>query len=48
MRSGSSLRVPYQLLALFVVLATAIGVMAYRFHIEQKDTIERGRSATSF
>ena len=41
MRSGSSLRVPYQLLALFVVLATAIGVMAYRFHIEQKDTIER-------
>jgi PAS domain S-box-containing protein len=41
MRSSSSPRVPYQLLALFVVLAAAIGVMAYRFHIEQKDTIER-------
>ena len=41
MRSSSSPRVPYQLLALFVVLAAAIGAMAYRFHIEQKDTIER-------
>jgi PAS domain S-box-containing protein len=41
MRSSSSPRFPYQLLALFVVLAAAIGAMAYRFHIEQKDTIER-------
>src|ERR1035437_6214547 len=41
MKSSSSPRVPYQLLALFVILATAIGVMAYRFHIEQKDTVER-------
>jgi PAS domain S-box-containing protein len=41
MRSSSSPRVPYQLLALFVVLATTIGVMAYRFHIDQKDTVER-------
>jgi PAS domain S-box-containing protein len=41
MRSSSSPRVPYQLLALFVVLATAIGAMAYWFHIEQKDTVER-------
>jgi PAS domain S-box-containing protein len=41
MRSSSSPRVPYQLLALFVVLATAIGVMAYWFHVEQKDTVEQ-------
>ena len=41
MRSSSSPRVPYQLLALFVLLASAIGVMAYWFHIEQKDTIEQ-------
>jgi PAS domain S-box-containing protein len=41
MTSSSSPRVPYQLLALFVVLAIAIGAMAYRFHIEQKDTVER-------
>jgi PAS domain S-box-containing protein len=41
MRSSSSPRFPYQLLALFVVLAAAIGVMAYRFHVEQKDTVER-------
>ena len=41
MRPSSSPRVPYQLLALFVVLATAIGVMAYWFHIEQKNTVER-------
>jgi PAS domain S-box-containing protein len=41
MRSSSSPRVPYQLLALFVVLATAIGVMAYWSHIEQKNTVER-------
>jgi PAS domain S-box-containing protein len=34
-------RAPFQLLALFVVLATAIGAMAYWFHIEQKNTIER-------
>jgi PAS domain S-box-containing protein len=41
MRPSSSPRVPYQLLALFAVLATAIGAMAYWFHIEQKNTIER-------
>ncbi len=41
MRSGSSPRVPYQLLALFVVLASAIGATAYWFHIEQKDTVEQ-------
>jgi PAS domain S-box-containing protein len=41
MRPSSSPRVPYQLLALFAVLATAIGVMAYWFHIEQKNTVER-------
>ena len=41
MRSSSSPRVPYQLVALFVVLACAIGAMAYRFHVEQKDTVER-------
>jgi len=41
MRPSSSPRIPYQLLALFVVLATAIGAMAYWFHIEQKDTVER-------
>src|ERR1035437_4976357 len=41
MRSSSSPRVPYQLLALFVILATAIGVMAYWFHVEQKDTVEQ-------
>jgi PAS domain S-box-containing protein len=41
MRSGSTPRVPYQLLALFVVLATAIGVTAYRFHIDQKETVEQ-------
>jgi PAS domain S-box-containing protein len=41
MRSSSAPRVPYQLLALFVVLATAIGVTAYRFHIDQKETVER-------
>jgi PAS domain S-box-containing protein len=41
MRSSSSPRVPYQLLALFVVLASAIGVMAYWFHVEQKDTVEQ-------
>ena len=42
MRSSSSPRVPYQLLALFVVLAMAIGALAYWFHVEQKDTVERG------
>ena len=41
MRPSSSPRVPYQLLALFVVLATAIGAMAYWFHIVQKNTVER-------
>jgi PAS domain S-box-containing protein len=41
MRSGASPRVPYQLIVLFVVLATAIGAMAYRFHIDQKDTVEQ-------
>jgi PAS domain S-box-containing protein len=41
MRSSSFPRVPYQLLAVFVVLATAIGVTAYRFHIDQKDTVEQ-------
>src|SRR5271157_478831 len=41
MKPSSSPRVPYQLLALFVVLATAIGVMAYRFHVDQKETVER-------
>ena len=41
MRSSSSPRVPYQLLALFVLLASAIGVMAYWFHVEQKDTVEQ-------
>ncbi|MGB7718848.1 MAG: PAS domain S-box protein [Bryobacteraceae bacterium] len=41
MRRSSSPRVPYQLVALFVVLATAIGVMAYWSHIEQKNTVER-------
>jgi PAS domain S-box-containing protein len=42
MRTSSSPRVPYQLLALFVALATAIGLMAYWSHIEQKNTVERG------
>jgi PAS domain S-box-containing protein len=42
MTSSSSPRFPYELLALFVVLATSIGVMAYRFHIDQKETVERG------
>jgi PAS domain S-box-containing protein len=41
MTSSSSPRIPYELLALFVVLATAIGVMAYGIHIEQKNTVER-------
>ena len=42
MRSSSSPRVPYELLVLFVVLASAIGVVAYRLHIDQKDTVEQG------
>jgi PAS domain S-box-containing protein len=41
MRSGSPPRVPYQLLALFVVLACAIGAIHYWFHLEQKATVEQ-------
>jgi PAS domain S-box-containing protein len=41
MRSGSPPRVPYQLLALFVVLASAIGATAYWSHLEQKETVEQ-------
>jgi len=41
MRSSSPPRIPYLLVALFVVLAVAIAAVAYRFHIEQKDTVER-------
>jgi PAS domain S-box-containing protein len=41
MRSSPPPHVPYQLLTLFVVLAIAIGVMAYRFHVDQKDTVEQ-------
>jgi PAS domain S-box-containing protein len=41
MRASSSPPVPYQLFALFMVLATAIGVMTYWSHIEQKNTVER-------
>ncbi|MGA2721944.1 MAG: PAS domain S-box protein [Bryobacteraceae bacterium] len=41
MRSGSPPRAPYQLLALFVVLASAIGATAYWFHLEQKATVEQ-------
>jgi PAS domain S-box-containing protein len=41
MTPSSSPRVPYQPLALFVVLAAAIGAMAYASHIEQRNTVER-------
>ena len=41
MRSSSPPRAPYQLLALFVVLASAIGAMAYWFHLEQKASVEQ-------
>ncbi|MGA2269170.1 MAG: PAS domain S-box protein [Bryobacteraceae bacterium] len=41
MEPPSHPRVPYQLLIPFVVLASAIAFVAYRFHVDQKETIER-------
>src|SRR5437764_2692307 len=34
-----SARAPYPLLALFVVLATAIAGLAYRYHLAQRDAV---------
>src|SRR5438270_9532046 len=34
-----SRRTPYPLLALFLVLATAIAALAYRYHVAQKDAV---------